>query len=123
LQNEAIKFILLLGFFFHEPILFQFMLLRISVSYYVEYIWYVFIEHISTYCNPNPAGAPRGGFLSPGLVSSVLRGLRSLTRPALTHCKTQMAERFYTDAQHLRQKDKRLVLKEVDIRAYVYSDT
>jgi hypothetical protein len=34
-----------------------------------------------------------------------------------------MAGSFYTGAQNLHQTDKRLVLKEVDIRAYEYSDT
>jgi hypothetical protein len=38
-------------------------------------------------------------------------------------CDTQKAGNFYTDAQNLHRTDKRLVLKEVAIRAYEYSDT
>jgi hypothetical protein len=33
-----------------------------------------------------------------------------------------MAGNFYTDAQNLHRADKGLVLKEVEIRAYKYSD-
>jgi hypothetical protein len=38
-------------------------------------------------------------------------------------CDTQKTTSFYTDAQNLHRTDKRLVLKQVDITAYEYSET